>query len=284
MKTDKTKISKTKNRLEQPVMLHIDRIENENEAESVKTFYFKHKLNAKPGQFVMLWLPRINQKPFSISFQDKKTFALTIASVGECTKKLFELKKADIIGIQGPYGNFFSAASVDNAILVGGGYGSAPLAFLAESLAEQNKNVTLIIGAKTEKEMIYKKRFENKTENKIKLIQCTDDGSFGKKGFATQALEEEMANSKANNNTINFVYACGPEIMMRKILEICDANKIPCQFSLEKKMKCGIGLCGSCCAKPSGIRLCKEGPVLNREQAREIFMYNQNITKNTTKK
>ena len=120
-----------------------------DETSSVKTFYFPHNLKSRPGQFVMLWLPGIDQKPFSISFDDGRTFGLTIFKRGALTDKLFEMKINDRVGIDGPYGVGFSIKPDIHHIMVAGGYGAAPLAFLAEELIiKGNNNIDFCIGAK----------------------------------------------------------------------------------------------------------------------------------------
>ena len=91
--------------LEKPVILRIKRITDE--AQDLKTFYFDCRLNAKPGQFVMLWIPGVDEKPFSISYQDEKSFGITVMKVGGFTQKMFGLKEGGNVGIRGPYGNGF---------------------------------------------------------------------------------------------------------------------------------------------------------------------------------
>jgi dihydroorotate dehydrogenase electron transfer subunit len=118
------------NLLAQPIMLEIEKIIDE--AKDFRTFIFRHKLNSRPGQFIMAWLPGIDEKPFSVSFQDENRFGITVFRIGKFTEKLFELKEKDKIGIRGPYGHGFTLKK-GNVVLVGGGCGSAPLGFLQMS-------------------------------------------------------------------------------------------------------------------------------------------------------
>lgn len=244
---------------EKPIVLNIDEIINEGE--NLKTFIFNYPLNAKPGQFIMLWYPGVGLKPFSISSQSKNKFGITIFAIGDFTKKLLLLKKGDLLGIQGPYGSSYST-NEDNVALVGGGCGTASLALLADELIAQGKKVHFIIGAKTKSGLLYQKRFGNK---KINLIPCTDDGSSGFKGFTTQALVDILKREK-----ISKVYTCGPEIMMKKVINACDEFEVDCEVSMERYMKCGFGVCGQCVVDGLGIRICKEGPILSKEIVKKI--------------
>lgn len=242
-------------KVEQPLAMKITEIKDE--AKDIKTFTFKHNVNAKPGQFIMLWLPRINMKPFGVSYQDENRFSATICKVGPFTEELFKKKVGDYVGIQGPYGTGFLTGK-KNAILVAGGYGTAPLAFLADVLVNEGAKVTLIIGARTENLIVYRQRFE---KSKVKLLVCTDDGTCGRKGYTTDALKEILE----KDSTIDMVYTVGPEIMMKKVIELADEHNIDCQASLERYIKCGFGVCGQCVCDDSGVRVCRSGPVFNKE-------------------
>lgn len=246
-------------KLEKPVVLPIEKIVDE--ADGFKTFLFRHKLDSKPGQFVMLWLPRVDEKPFSISYQDKNRFAITVMKVGPFTEKLFALKEGDKVGIRGPYGNTFSL-NVRKAVLVGGGCGTAPMGFLADELKKKGADVTFIIGARSRNFLIYLDRMKKAG---IRTIVATDDGSFGVKGFTTEVLKKFIA-----RNRMDMVYSCGPEVMLKFVAGICDEAGIPCEISMERYMKCGFGICGQCCVDNLGIRVCKEGPVFSGKTIREI--------------
>jgi len=244
---------------EVPRMAEIDEIVDE--AKDIRTFWLKESLVAVPGQFVMVWIPGEGLRPFGISCLEKPRFGITIRNVGPLTGKIFRLKRGDSVGIQGPYGNGFSGSG-NSVAIVGGGYGVAPLAFLAEELMKKNKKVFLITGAVSEPYLLYRKRFEGK---KIKLLYSTDDGSYGQKGFCTDCLEEIIGKKK-----IDYVYSCGPEMMMGKVAGICKRNRVPGEFSLERHMKCGFGVCGSCCVDGTGLRVCRDGPVFTLEQLSKI--------------
>jgi len=246
------------NRIEQPITLKIEDIINE--AKDIKSFVFKYNINAKPGQFIMLWIPRLDEKPFGISYQDKNKFAITVSKVGPFTEKLHKMKKGDIVGIRGPYGNSFELKGKE-IVLVAGGYGVAPLACLADTAIKNNIRYNFIIGAKSKQYLLFQKRFKN-------LLFSTDDGSFGHKGFATDLLENVLKTKKPN-----CVYTCGPELMMKRVVELCDKYNVDCELSLERYIKCGFGICGQCTVDPLGIRMCKEGPVISKKIAKQIFEF-----------
>ena len=174
-------------KLEQPQAIKIAKIIEETK--DSRTFGFYHSTKAKPGQFILLWLPRVDMKPFGISRQEKNYFEITVCKVGPFTKALFHKKVGDWVGIQGPYGTSFDT-SYKSVAIVAGGYGVAPLAFLADVLLEKGADVTFIYGAKTADRLIYQKRFKNNPN--FKIIWVTDDGSFGERGFATDALERVL--------------------------------------------------------------------------------------------
>jgi len=97
------------------------------------------------------------------------------------------------------------------------------------------------------------------------VTYATDDGSFGHKGFCTECLLETLSSQK-----IDMVYCCGPEVMMKKVLDICREKGIPAEMSLERYMKCGFGVCGSCCLEGTGWRVCRDGPVFTSEQLSKV--------------
>ncbi len=229
------------------------------ETPNTQTYIFNGKINYKPGQFIMLWLPNLNEKPFAISYLKNNEFGITIECKGKFTEEICHIKKGTKVGIRGPYGNGFEIR--DNSIIVAGGLGMAP----ALPLINKIKNSTIIQGAKSKEYLLYfkdKNLLKTIEKNNSKIIYCTDDGSFGINGFVTNVLKEMI------NKNIKTVYTCGPEIMLKKVFEICERNKIECQASLERYMKCAIGLCGSCAINDQLV--CKDGPVFNSKQLRKL--------------
>lgn len=244
---------------QKPIILKIKKIKQETP--NTKTFVFDYSLNALPGQFVMVWVPRIDQKPISVSRQTKTSFELTIFKIGAATEAMFNLNAGDKLGISGPYGNSFSIKAKSNIILVGGGCGSAPMRFLADEAKKAKCKVTFITGARSSKDVLFKKEFPG-------TCVVTDDGSEGFKGFTTQKLEQLLGNAHARS--IHKVYCCGPEIMMKKVVEMCEKYKVPCEISMERYMKCGFGVCGQCAVDPLGICICQDGPVFSDKIAKKI--------------
>jgi len=204
------------------------------------------KIDAKaiPGQFCMVWLPGVNEKPMSYSNTDGNA-QITVKRLGDFTRKLCELKKGSEIGYRGPYGRGFEVVK-GRVCLVGGGCGIAPLRPLKDVLKGD-----VVISAKTASELLFDNEFR-KAGWRVHI--ATDDGSRGDKAYASQVLEKLLA-----KNRYKCVYVCGPELMLRKAMDACIRSKTPCQLSLERHMKCGVGICGSCTL--GGMRVCKEGPV-----------------------
>ncbi len=247
-----------------PIFLPI--IKNEEENENVKTFYIQGNLKAQAGQFVMLWLPGIDQKPFSISDCDDNQFALTIFKRGPLTDKLFTLNVNDKVGITGPFGTSFSLKLDTNYFMVAGGYGAAPLYFLSKKLQSLNSHVDFFLGARSEKQLLFLDKI--KSLSNIDLHLATDDGSVGEKGFVTEQLAKML--TMTNNKSKILVCTCGPELMEKKVLDLCNQHEVDAQISIERYMKCGFGVCGQCCVDPIGICMCTNGPVVGKIIANQI--------------
>jgi dihydroorotate dehydrogenase electron transfer subunit len=231
------------------------------ETPSVKTFYVKYPEIAstvRPGQFVMVWVIGVDEIPIAVS--DAKgdgTIGLTIARVGDATTHLHQLRNGDMIGIRGPYGNWFDLSG-SKIIMVGGGYGIAPLAFCAKVALAEGKKVKVILGARSADELVLLNTLKKLGTD---LSIATEDGTAGLKGLVTDALERVLEKERYDS-----CMTCGPEKMMKKVVEMTELRGIRTQVSLERYMKCGIGVCGQCCVDPLGIRVCTEGPVFYPEQ------------------
>ena len=242
------------------------------ECSGVKTIHFKIKLHTpKPGQFLMVWMPGIDEIPMSVSGWDNlDNWSFTVKEVGECTKFLSELKIGEYIGIRGPLGNHFTipSDSSNRIILIGGGTGIAPLKFLAEKLLDQKRIFTFIEGAKTESQLIFKDLLNKKSIDE--LLFCTDDGSFGSKAFASEVLENYIKTLSKEHREKIMIYTCGPELMMFEVFKICKKYNLKMQASLERVMRCGCGICGLCALDPLGLLVCKDGPIFTIEQLKQI--------------
>lgn len=221
------------------------------ESHKAKTIFFNEPIECEPGQFIMLWLPGIDEKPFSLSYAGKNP-AVTFEIKGKYTKALAKLKKGARLSYRGPFGKPYKI-SKGKTCVIAGGLGFASVAALIERL----KNPVVIYGAQKKGLLIFKNRFKN-------INICTDDGSIGFKGFTTQCFEKLLKQGKK----FDMVYTCGPEIMMKRVLDICIKHKTLLQASLERFMYCGVGLCGSCVC--NGKLVCKDGPVFNHKELSQM--------------
>jgi dihydroorotate dehydrogenase electron transfer subunit len=233
------------------------------ETANVQSFTFDGSLGALPGQFVMLWLPGVDEIPMSVAFDDGEALRVTFFAVGDMTKALAQKKVGDLVGLRGPFGTFYEWEKKQHLALVAGGYGAAPMYFAASKAAEDGCSLDVIVGARSKEHLLYLDEF-----SKLKgatLHVATDDGSQGHKGYNVEILKDVLKTQK-----IDQVFACGPERMLVAVSDITFEHKVKCQLSLERYMKCGFGLCGNCTVDPLGIRLCVEGPVVENETARGI--------------
>ena len=206
----------------------------------------------------MIWIPGVDEIPMSVSLIDNEIKAITFRNVGDATNALMKLKKSDKIGIRGPYGNGFKITG-KNILFIAGGTGIATITPAVENAVINKTSNTVILGVKTKNELFFEERIK---KTGVKYFVCTDDGSKGYHGFAT-----ELANDMININHYDSVITCGPEIMMKKVLDKC--KKINFQASIERYMKCGFGICGQCCIG-DGLRVCFEGPVFDGKTLNNI--------------
>lgn len=240
-----------------------------SETPTVKTLVFKDRLSyfAKPGQFLMIWIPRIEEIPMSVMINSKEGYAaVTIRKFGVGSTALFDRKKGDLIGLRGPYGNRFTLRKKYRKILViGGGTGLVPLLRLVSFASKEKVRSTIVMGAKTKAEVFFEKVTRNIIRgNNSSLLVCTDDGSYGIKGTTVTLMGKLV-----RDESFDCVYTCGPELMMKAVLDISNQNSIPVQASLERYMKCGIGICGSCCLDSSLV--CQDGTVFDGRQLSKML-------------
>lgn len=214
-----------------------------DETPNIKTFVFDELFNFKPGQFCMVWVPGVDEIPMAFSAAN----SITVMKVGDATKALFNLKAGDKLGIRGPFGNGFSPKG--KTLAVAGGIGVTPLFTLAAS----GEVDTFVLGARTAEELVFEEDLSKISDLKI----ATDDGTRGTHGFVTDVLD------KMNLLAYETICVCGPEMMMKGVLDRLIALGIEDrgQFSMHRYMKCGVGVCGSCCMDYTGLRVCRDGPV-----------------------
>jgi len=217
--------------------------EVKTEAHNVKTMFFKDELSAsaEPGQFLMVWIPGVDEIPLSISSASDKLASVTVKEVGEATHALNQMKKGSLLGIRGPFGSYFRIMG-KNALVVGGGIGAAPLLMLVNKLLRERVKTTFIEGAKTHSEILFQDQLMAlHDEHGLEVIFTTDDGTYGMKGLATEAAEKCISEKKFDS-----IYACGKEAMICRLYSLAEKHKIPMQASLERIMRCAMGICGSC--------------------------------------
>ncbi|MBI4235690.1 dihydroorotate dehydrogenase electron transfer subunit [Candidatus Peregrinibacteria bacterium] len=236
-----------------------------------KTFIFEYPLGGLPGQFLMMWLPGIDEKPMSVAYDDGKEFWVTICKVGPFSEAMHGLKVGDRVGIRGPLGTHYEIGEGDHLVLVAGGYGAAPMYFVANQAVLMGCQVDFILGARNKDLLLYPEKILGLGEN-VKLHIATNDGSLGHKGFVTEVLDEVLAENGGakGKGKINKVFTCGPEVMMKAVGDVCDKYKVKAWMSMEKYMKCGVGVCGQCALDDTGDLVCKDGPVMSFDYLRKL--------------
>jgi dihydroorotate dehydrogenase electron transfer subunit len=213
------------------------------ETPRIRTLRFSDSFSFTPGQFVMVWVPGVDEIPMALS----SSRSISVLAVGDATRALCAMRAGDRIGIRGPFGNGFQVQG--QTLAIAGGIGAAPLL----PLAQGGKVGAFLLGAATAQELPFQATLSGATT----LHVATDDGSAGHHGVVTRLLDELVL------EVYDHFCVCGPEPMMLRVLDILAEKDLEGrgQFSLHRYMKCGIGICGSCCIDPSGQRACRDGPV-----------------------
>jgi len=243
-----------------PHICTIERIVDETP--TVRTLYFHDTVlaNVLPGQFAMVWILGVNELPMSVMISEKMHEAgFTVRKRGESSTALYNLKVGDKIGVRGPYGNSFKITN-GKILLIGGGTGLVPLMRLIKySNPDWTTNqMTVLMGSKTKEEVFFEDISNKmvKHQESYEIIPVTEDGSYGEKGYVTDVLEKLL-----EENTYDAIYTCGPELMMYKVVKLANEKGIFVQASLERMMKCGVGICGSCCVNEDLV--CRDGTVFD---------------------
>lgn len=238
-------------------------VEVRKEAADMMTLYFHDELcsGASPGQYVMLWIPGVDEIPMSISTIGRGgPSSVTVQPVGEATKALCRMEEGDKIGLEGPFGRGYEIRG-RRPLIVAGGTGVASVTPLAELMVENGLQPTLVLGARSEELMVFRERLEGLLGKRLML--STDDGSCGYHGFAS-----DCAGLLLDEGEFDAVYTCGPELMMAAVFRKADERGLSIQASLERYIKCAVGLCASCAIGP--YRVCKDGPVFDSAMLREV--------------
>jgi dihydroorotate dehydrogenase electron transfer subunit len=228
-------------------------------SENPKTVSFEldAKMAAVPGQFAMLWLPGVDEKPFSISGTDPLMF--TISRVGPFSEAVLDRQVGDMLWVRGPFGKGFGSLP-GRTLLVGGGYGAAPLHYLARTLQAAGPGprtptttVEAALGARNAAELLFVDRFARLG---VPVHAATEDGSAGVRGRVTEVVAPLLASGRFDR-----LCACGPEGMLENLERLCREARVPAELSFEAYMRCGVGICGAC--EHQSRLVCMDGPVFH---------------------
>ncbi len=239
-----------------PTIFKIEKVIDETP--TVRTLIFSDEIlsNVLPGQFAMVWVPGIAELPMSVMIANEVgKAAFTVRKLGKASTGLYNTKEGELIGVRGPYGNSFSIKN-GSLLLVGGGTGLVPLMRLLKHV-KPTDNVTVLIGAKSKEEVFFEGLANSLLEkHQHQVLVSTEDGSYGQKGFVTDMVEKLVDEKKFDG-----IYTCGPELMMHKTVQIANSKKMFVQASIERMMKCGVGICGSCCMGSDLV--CRDGTIFD---------------------
>ena len=208
-----------------------------------------------PGQFVNIKLEGLYlRRPISVCDLGGDTLTIIYKTVGKGTEQMSKMQAGEKLDVLTGLGNGYDLSlSGDRPVLLGGGVGVPPMYLLAREFVKQGKKVSVILGFNTKDEVFYEQEFKKLG---CDVTVTTVDGSYGTKGFVTTVLE---------NMDYTYFYTCGPEPMLKAVYKV---SKTSGQMSFEKRMGCGFGACMGCsCKTITGYkRICKEGPVMKKEE------------------
>ncbi len=208
-----------------------------------------------PGQFVNIKLEgKFLRRPISVCDYDNETITLIYKVVGSGTEMMSKMTDGDLLDVLVGLGNGYDTSKSGNApLLIGGGVGVPPMYRLCRDLIGEGKSVTVVLGFNSVEDIFYADEFKALGAT---VIVATADGTFGVKGFVTDAMD---------GVEYTYFYTCGPEVMFRAIEKIAKTSG---QYSFEERMGCGFGACMGCTCKTKygNKRICKDGPVLEREE------------------
>lgn len=207
------------------------------------------------GQFVNIQLDGLYlRRPISVCDCENGVLTIVYKVVGKGTEQMSDMAEGERLDVLTGLGNGYDTSlSGDKVLLLGGGVGVPPLYKLAKNLLEEGKEVTVVLGFNTKSEIFYEEEFKSLGAT-VKV--ATADGSYGIKGFVTDAIKDV---------NYTYFYTCGPEPMLKAVYKVTNTSG---QFSFEERMGCGFGACMGCsCKTVTGYkRICKDGPVLKKEE------------------
>lgn len=219
---------------------------------------------ARPGQFVMVraegeGAPFL-RRPFSICRARANTVELLIKAVGPGSRLIASQPAGASLDVVGPLGTGFTLTGKSPRLLIGGGFGVAPLLFLAESLQARGVDAEVLIGGRCEEDLLLRRELKMAG---ARVACATEDGSHGTHGLVTDLLEARLENRTRPCR----MAAAGPWALLRAVAGLAQRRKAPAEVSLEEMMACGLGVCNGCVIKVKNhyLRVCKEGPVFRAE-------------------
>ncbi len=233
--------------------------QNEKIAQSVYKMRLSGDTSAikKAGQFVNIKLDGFFlRRPISVCDYTAEELLIIYKVVGKGTEKMSAMEKGEQLDILTGLGNGYDlTVKTEKPVLIGGGVGVPPLYKLSKELKNQGKRVSVILGFNSEKEIFFEEEFKEIAD---RVLICTADGSYGIKGFVTEAVKDI---------DFDYFFTCGPEPMFKALESTIDKG-ISGQLSFEQRMGCGFGACMGCSCKTltGNKRICREGPVLFREE------------------
>lgn len=229
--------------------------ENREVIKGIYKLSVQGSFSAQPGQFYMLKTPAASPllpRPISVHNLENGILSFLYAVVGKGTEQFSRLRPGDTVTLLGALGNGFNPNHIQGKVaIVTGGLGIAPMYYLAKQL--QHTSIDLYAGFRDD---IY--GLEDCMPYINNLYVSTESGKFGKKGYVTESFSPSL---------YDIVLCCGPEPMMKKVLELCEASNVPAYISMERHMACGVGAClvCTCKTKTGSARTCKDGPVFSSE-------------------
>ena len=210
----------------------------------------------RPGQFINIELDGFYlRRPISVCDYDEKTITIIYKILGDGTEKMSTLKENDVLDILTGLGNGFSAnRSGDRPLLIGGGVGTPPMYNLCKELVKIGVKPTVVLGFASKQEVFYEEEFKALG---AEVYISTVDGSYGTKGFVTDIVKDL--------NDYTYHYVCGPINMLKAVYDITNGDG---EYSFEERMGCGFGACMGCTCKTKYVdkRICKDGPVMRKEE------------------
>ena len=231
-------------------------IENEKLCENVYKMRLLGDVSGitNAGQFINVKIDGVYlRRPISVCDLDENSVTIIYKVVGKGTEILSNLKEGALDVLTGLGNGYDLSLSGSEPLLIGGGVGVPPMYLLAKRLISENKKVTVVLGFNKKEEVFFEEEFKKLGAN---VIVTTVDGSYGVKGFVTDAI---------TNLNYTYFYTCGPEPMLKAIYKIVKTSG---EFSFEERMGCGFGACMGCSCKTlyGNKRICKDGPVLKKEE------------------